>query len=315
VRAPRPGSAGFTLLEAVIVLAVTLAVGFVVYRVTRAAWLLYDTQTHQTERGFSGLRALDDMAVEIARAGYGLGVDAGPLFPGTPAGLRASDAITLRSNPAGVAGVLGEDLVERDQLVPVEGAALFVLGDEVLLVDAKGTLERAQVSRVAPPDALAFRSLDRADGQLAGRFLTSLDARVLKVREVGFSLNTDRGGVTALTRKATGQAEQVLARHVGELHFDYFDGAGEPMDPARIGPGLAPGAVRIRLGLLPIPHLPRVTVPPLSLRVSLEPQSAAVAFDVFAFHRVGVAGVIGQDPASGEKKVGMHAWRKSDPRF
>lgn len=296
-------------------LAITLVLGSVLYRVTRAAWLLYDTQTHQTERGFSGLRALDDMAVEIARAGYGLGLDAGPLFPGTPAGLRASDAITLRSNPGGVAGVLRKDLVERDRLVPVEGATLFVVGDEVMLVDAKGTLERAQVSQAAPPDALAFRSLDRADGELTGRFLASLDARVLKVREVCFSLNTDRGGVAVLTRKATGQAEQVLARYVGELHFDYFDGVGEPMDPARIGPGLAPGGVRIRLGLLPNPGLPRVTVPPLSLRVSLEPQSAAVAFDVFAFHRVGVAGVIGQDPASAEKKVGMHAWRKSDTRF
>jgi hypothetical protein len=314
VRAPRPGSAGFTLLEAVIVLAITLVLGLVLYRVTRAASILYDTQTHQTERGFSGLRALDDMAVEIARAGYGLGLDAEPLFPGT-AGLRASDAITLRSNPGGVVGVLRKDLVEQDQLVPVEGATRFVLGDEVLLVDAKGTLERAQVSQVVPPDALAFRSRSRADGQLTGRFLTSLDARVLKVREVGFSLTTDGGGVTVLTRKATGQAEQVLARYIGELGFDYFDGVGEPMDPERIGPGLAPGAVRIRLSLLPNPGLPRVTVPPLSLRVSLEPQSAAVAFDVFAFHRVGIAGVIGQDPVSAEMKVGMHAWRKSDPRF
>jgi prepilin-type N-terminal cleavage/methylation domain-containing protein len=312
MRAARPGQAGFTLIEVMIAFAITLVIGIGVYRITRASWRLYDTQTHQTERGFSGLRSLDDMAVEIARAGYGLGADAGPLFPGTLAGVRASDAITLRSNPEGVAGVLQETLVERDQLVPVEGAALFAVGDEVVLVDEEGTLERAQVSK-GTPEALAFRSLGGPGGQLQSPFLT--DARVLKVREVGFYLKKDRWDVVVLARKATGQREQVLARYVGDLRFDYLDEAGEPMDPARIGPGSAPGGVRINLSLLPNPALPRVTVPPLSLRVCLEPQSATIAFDMFAFHRVGVAGVIGQDPVSAERKIGMHGWRKSEPRF
>jgi hypothetical protein len=58
-----------------------------------------------------------------------------------------------------------------------------------------------------------------------------------------------------------------------------------------------------------------VTVPPLSLRVALEPQSATVAFDTFAFHRVGVAGVIGRGEGPATLRVGMHGWRKSDPRF
>jgi prepilin-type N-terminal cleavage/methylation domain-containing protein len=312
MRAARPGQAGFTLIEVMIVLAITLVIGGVVYRITRASWNLYNTQTHQTERGLSGLRSVDDMAVEIARAGYGLGADAGSLFPGTLAGVRASDAITLRSNPGGVAGVLKEDLALKDQLVAVDGAPLFALGDEVLLVDEEGTLERAQVSK-ATPDALAFRSLLGPGGQLQSPFAAG--ARVLRVREVGFYLKTDTTGTVVLARKATGQGEQILARYVGTLQFDYFDDVGAPMDPRRIGPGLAPGGVRITLGLLPNPALPRITVPPLSLRVSLEPQSATVAFDAFAFHRVGVAGVIGQDPASGERKVAVQAWRKSDPRF
>src|SRR5712691_8552624 len=151
----RSGAAGFTLIELVIVLAIGLVVGAVVYRITRASWLLYNTQAHQTERGFSSLRAVDDMAIEIARAGYGLGDDAEPLFPGTLAGVRAPDAITLRSNPGGVVGVLQENLLERDHLVAVDGAALFAVDDEVLLVDEEGTLERAQVSK-ATRDALAF---------------------------------------------------------------------------------------------------------------------------------------------------------------
>ena len=312
MRAARRHEAGFTLIEMILVLAITLMIGGLVYRASRAGWLLYQTQTHVAERGFSGLRSLDDMAVEIARAGFGLGSDAEPLFPGRRDTGRAGDAITLRSNPAGVAAVLGEDLAERDQLVRVDGAALFVAQDEVLLADAEGTLERVQVARVTP-DSLAFRSLEGPDGQLLHPFRVRLGARVLKLREVAFFLKTDSAGTVVLARKATGQAEQTLARHVGALRFEYLDEAGQPMDPEEIRPGRAPGGVQITLGLLPNPDLPRVDVPPLSRRVSLEPQSATVAFDAFAFHTVGVAAVIGQDPASAEKKVRMHAWKKTVP--
>ena len=312
--APRSTQAGFTLLEVLIVLAITLVTGAIIYKVSRASLLLYNTQTHATERGFSGLRSVDDMAVEIARAGYGLGPDAAPVFPGNLAGERSANAITLRSNAGGVAGALRESLKEKDTLVAVEEAPLFQEGDEVLLIDEEGTMERARVTKTAP-DGLAFRSNSGPDGQLENIFLTSLDARVLKVREVGFFLRTDAAGTVVLARKATGQAEQILARYVGGLGFSYFDDAGEIMDPKRIGAGTVPGAVRITLGLQPNPALPPVTVPPLSLRVSLEPQSATVAFDPFAFHRVGVAGVIGQGQGPAALKIGLHGWRKSDPRF
>ena len=312
---PAPSSqGGFTLLEVLIVLAITLVTGAIIYKVSRASLLLYNTQTHVTERGFSGLRSVDDMAVEIARAGYGLGADAAPVFPGTLAGERSPNAIVLRSNPGGVAGVLRENLEEKDTLVAIEEAPLFAAGDEVLLVDEKGTIERAQVTK-ATPDALAFRSTLGPDGQLQNVFLTSMAARVLKVREVAFYLKTDAGGTVVLARKATGQAEQTLARYVDALGFSYFDEAGLLMDPRRIGPGTAPGGVRLTLALLPNPGLPPVTVPPLSLRVALEPQSATVAFDLFAFHRVGVAGVIGQGAPPASLSIGMHGWRKSDPRF
>src|SRR5262249_55480515 len=209
---------------------------------------------------------------------------------------------------------LRADLSERDELVEVEGADLFAVGDDVLLADEQGTVERARVSRTAP-DRLAFRSVSGADGEMANRFLASLDARVLKVREVGFFLKTARLGATVLARKATGQAEQILARHVASLAFAYLDADGVAMDPATLGPGVVPGAVRISLRLLPNPDLPPVRVPALLLRVSLEPQSATVPFDAYAFHRIGVAAIVGQDPASRERKVGMHGWRKSDPRY
>jgi prepilin-type N-terminal cleavage/methylation domain-containing protein len=58
----RRRQAGFTLIEVMIVLAITLLIAALVYKVTRASWLLYQTQTQVTERGFSGVRAIDDMA-------------------------------------------------------------------------------------------------------------------------------------------------------------------------------------------------------------------------------------------------------------
>ena len=144
----RRRQAGFTLIEVMIVLAITLLIAALVYKITRASWLLYETQAHVTERGFSGVRAVDDMAVEIARAGYGLG-DAGPLFLGTLDGARAEGAITLRSNPEGIVGMLEEDLADPEQFVAVDGAALFAEGDEVLLADDEpNKLERAQVTGV-----------------------------------------------------------------------------------------------------------------------------------------------------------------------
>jgi prepilin-type N-terminal cleavage/methylation domain-containing protein len=312
---PRPSherQAGLTLIEVVIVLALTLAIASIVYQLTRSTWLFYRVQTHATERGFSALRSLDDMTVEIARAGFGLGRDAQPLFPGTLEGARAPDAITLRSNPGGVAARLKEDLEDRDRLVAAEGAALFAPGDEVLLADAERATERAVVTRVEG-DALALRSREGPDGRLQRPFLTSLGARVLKVREVGFYLKTDAGGTTVLARKATGQAEQTLARYVDELRFEYVDEAGLPMDPSRIRGGNVPGGVWISLSLQPNPGLPPVVVAPLRLLVALPAQSAAVAFDAAGYRLVGVSAVVGQDPASARMTVRMHAWRADRP--
>jgi prepilin-type N-terminal cleavage/methylation domain-containing protein len=312
----RGRQAGFTLVEVTIVLAITLLIAALVYKITRASWLLYRTQIQVTERGFSSLRAVDDMAVEIARAGFGLG-DAGPLFPGTLDGTPAPDAITVRSNPEGIAGSFQEDLVDSGPLVRVEGAELFAVGNDVLLVDEEKALERAQVVRLGP-ESLGLRSRETPDGRFRRPFLTSLGARVLKVREVGFYLKTDRAGVAVLARKAPGQAEQVLARYVGELRFDYVDAASLPRDPRSLTawrPERAVSGVRISLRLVPNPDLPPVTVAPLSVLVSLEPQSAAIAFDAAAYHTVGLAGVIGQDSASGDRKVRMHAWRNTIPLF
>ena len=307
--------AGFTLIEVMIVLAITLLIAAITYKITRACWRLYETQTHVTERGFSSVRALDDMAVEIARAGYGLG-DAGPVFLGRLDGTRAVDAITVRSNPEGIAGVLEEGLTDPKEPVAVDGAALFAEGDEVLLVDDQRKLERAQVTAVRS-DHLSLRSHDTPDGSFERPRWSARSTRILKVREVGFYLTTDRTGVLAVARKAPGQAEQILVRYVEELSFEYQQGArvDDPRSLLLRMTRSTGSTVRITLSLRPNPSLPPITLPPRTVFVSHEPQWTTIPFDPAGLHAIGLAGVIGQDPATGARTVRMHTWHESRPLF
>ena len=307
--------AGFTLIEVMIVLAITLLIAAITYKITRACWVLYQTQTHVTERGFSSVRALDDMAVEIARAGYGLG-DAGPVFLGRLDGTRAVDAITVRSNPEGIAGVLAEDLTDPKEPVAVDGAALFAEGDEVLLVDDQRKLERAQVTAVRS-DHLSLRSHDTPDGSFKRPRWNARSTRILKVREVGFYLTTDRTGVLAVARKAPGQSEQILVRYVEELSFEYQQGArvDDPRSLLLRMTRSTGSTVRITLSLRPNPSLPPITLPPRTVFVSHEPQWTTIPFDPAGLHAIGLAGVIGQDPATGARTVRMHTWHDSRPLF
>jgi len=307
--------AGFTLIEVMIVLAITLLIAAITYKITRACWVLYQTQTHVTERGFSSVRALDDMAVEIARAGYGLG-DAGPVFLGRLDGTRAVDAITVRSNPEGIAGVLEDDLTDPKEPVAVDGAALFAEGDEVLLVDDQRKLERAQVTAVRS-DHLSLRSHDTPDGSFKRPRWNARSTRILKVREVGFYLTTDRTGVLAVARKAPGQAEQILVRYVEELSFEYQQGArvDDPRSLLLRMTRSTGSTVRITLSLRPNPSLPPITLPPRTVFVSHEPQWTTIPFDPAGLHAIGLAGVIGQDPATGARTVRMHTWHDSRPLF
>jgi len=313
VQTDRRRQAGFTLVEVIIVLAITLLIAAITYKITRACWRLYQTQTHVTERGFSGVRALDDMAVEIARAGYGLG-DAGPVFLGTLDGTRSFEAITLRSNPEGIAGVLEEGLADPHEYVAVDGAALFAEGDEVLLVDDQPKRERARVMGVRPHHLL-IRSHETPDGSFKRPWNARL-TRILKVREVGFYLTKDRTGVLAVARKAPGQAEQILVRYVEMLQFDYLSTSRDPNDPRTLlvrRSQTTPDGVRITLRLRPNPSLPPIVVPPRTVLVSREPHWATIPFDVQGYHSIGIAAVIGEDPDSGAKTLRLQAWRDTSP--
>jgi hypothetical protein len=213
--------------------------------------------------------------------------------------------------------VLEEDLTDPKEPVAVDGAALFAEGDEVLLVDDQRKLERAQVTAVRS-DHLSLRSHDTPDGSFKRPRWNARSTRILKVREVGFYLTTDRTGVLAVARKAPGQAEQILVRYVEELSFEYQQGARPADDPRRLLLRMTRSTgstVRITLSLRPNPSLPPITVPPRTVFVSHEPQWTTIPFDPAGLHAIGLAGVIGQDPATGARTVRMHTWHESRPLF
>ena len=160
-----------------------------------------------------------------------------------------SDVITLRSNPEGLVGVLLEDLVSSDAEVRVDGADLFKVGDWVLLIDRGGNSESAEVV-IATREALVFRSLDSTDGELLETYSPYRRARVLKLREVRFRLKprpSEAGSV--LVKEVSGGTPRMLARGVRELKFDYLDGRGENIAPARVGAGERVALVRVHLAL------------------------------------------------------------------
>lgn len=146
-------------------MAVTLVVMATVYQIARSTAILHRVEGFRAERGGTGLRAVDEIALEVARAGFGLGRDVERILPGLPGRPPSHDGITLRSNPEGLAGRLRDDLVASDTPVRVAGGTLFRAGDRVLLADRSGRAERALVVE-ARGGTLAFRSLDSADGAL-----------------------------------------------------------------------------------------------------------------------------------------------------
>jgi hypothetical protein len=194
-----------------------------------------------------GTWAFDDIAREIARAGYGLG-GVTPLLPflsedPTP----TFDRVTLRSNPEGFFGVPLAELASSDVAVPVVGAELFETGDWVLLSDLSGNSESAEVVRVEQ-DRLAFRSLDTADGRLRSIYSPYRRARVSKLREVRFLLQESATGEgNLLVKEVSGHKPRVLTRGIERLQFDYLDDQGQEMAAARLELGHSVAAVRLHL--------------------------------------------------------------------
>jgi hypothetical protein len=266
-------SAGFSLVELLIVIFVLLIAMGMVFQVTRATQLLHQREVRRTERSAAALRVVEEIVRELERAGFGLGSDVDPVLAGAARSRPAEDGLTIRSSPDGAMGVLLEDVEPGIAEVRVEGAEIFRAGDRVLLTDTGGPPVAAQVE-MASADSLTVRDVD-SDGDRPRRtILAARSARVRRVREVSYSLTTPVPGERrALARTIDGGAPTILVREVDRLRFDYHDGSGARLDPRRLARG-GPRFVSIELALHCEPELP-----PLRSSVHIAPPHGTVAFD------------------------------------
>ena len=240
---------GYSLIEALVSLSITLVVvGFFLHssRMVESLNAIGDRNDAETAMA---IWAFDEIAREIAKAGYGMegATEVLPFLAEDP--IPASDAITLRSNPEGLVGVVLADLASSGVEVRVAGAELFKVGDWVLLADLGGNSESAEVV-LATRETLAFRSLDSTDGELLETYSPYRRARVVKLREVRFRL--ERGleeEENVLTKEVSGGTPRVLARGVRALKFDYLNRHGESVAPAHVDLGERMGLVRVQLAL------------------------------------------------------------------
>lgn len=100
-RASRGNAHGHTLIEVLIVLAITLTVMALVYSLTRVGVRLADATTGRLDRETVALRSLEAMAMEIGRAGYGLVDDAPGIEAVVPPRGQPSRDLVVRSSPEG----------------------------------------------------------------------------------------------------------------------------------------------------------------------------------------------------------------------
>ncbi len=139
---------GFSLVEVLVSLLITLIVLGMVFRTAQMLVAIYRTESETAEKSAAAVRAFDDIAMELARAGYGLGDGVQAVLPFVIGGGGSPDEITLRSNAAGIATKLEGELVSAGEAVAVSHAELFQEGDKVLLIQTGGFAERAEVTDV-----------------------------------------------------------------------------------------------------------------------------------------------------------------------
>jgi len=269
-----PGNeAGHTVVELLVVLLITLIVLAAVQQATRVAHLLHAREVRRTERSTLALRAVEDMAREIEKAGFGLGGDVVAVVPGAPGGSLSSDGISIRSNPEGLIGVLQSDVRPGGERAVVSGAELFRPGDRVFLTDTSGPPVPATVT------AADSRTLTLRDSSLPAwpprrTILADRAGRVRPYREVSyFPLEVPGEERPVLARTIDGGEPAILARGVERLRFEYRDDAGRLLSPVRF-PRAGPRFVGIHLELGQLRELPAVET-----SVTLPVHGGSIAFD------------------------------------
>jgi prepilin-type N-terminal cleavage/methylation domain-containing protein len=269
------GARGFSLLEVLLALAITLVVMALVAQTMSHVAQIYDRESELAVSSSAVALALDDISFELSVVGQGLGEGPSALVPRRSGSAVASDVLTLRSNPDVQASALGSDLQEGEN-VAVDPSAGFEKGDEVLLTDSAGAGEPALVER-AELASIALRPLDD-EGGFRSFYSPNRGARVLGLREVRYFLGEPRAdGRRDLIKEVAGVGPRVLTRDVLSLSFEYLDAENEAISLPKVENTLELASVRVSVQFLPGGQA--IAPRRLSTTVALEPRSGNVDFE------------------------------------
>lgn len=271
---------GFSLLEALLALTITLIVMALVAETMASVARIHRFQTDFAVSSASAGLAIDDIASELALAGQGLGEGPSPVAPRLEGTSPSESVISVRSNPELVAfGIVGdlEGPESEAFLTGLTGDVGLESGDRVIVTDVAGGGDRAQLVR-SSSGQLTARSEETSSGRFRHPYTRARGARALGLREVRYYLEGPReDGRNDLVKEVVGVNRRVLSRDVLSLSFDYRDAEDEPISLATVESSRELASVRVRLKFLSGED----TRGPITLatRVALSSSSATVDFE------------------------------------
>ena len=269
---------GYTLLEVLIALGITLVVMALVARTLQDVARIFRAQSDIAVASSSITRAIDDIGYELTLAGQGLGEGVVAVMPRVPGGEVGPSALTLRSNPKLTAGHLTLGFVEQDAELAFTGADAFEPGETVLLTDARRSNEVAEVVKRSAL-WMELRSLETTSGDFRHRFTQNAATRALGLREVRYYLRMSGDGEgKELVKDVTGVTSRVLARDIIALTFVYLDANGKVISAAKVEDEYSElETIRLKLQY----SVKTGALEPLSIvtAVSLRPASGTVDFE------------------------------------
>ncbi len=239
---------GFSLVEAVIAMGLTLAIAGALAALVEPARARFAADLEREDAEQRARSAADTLYRDLVAAGAGsyAGAGAGPLVqffppvrPGWPdAGddAVAPGVLTLTYVPTTAAQTtIAQSLPARSGVVRInldpgcpldDGACGFAVGDAVLVYDRTGAHNRFAVAAVAGPVLhLEHLSPDAPTVYATGSKITAVVQR-------SYFLDRDASGAARLMRQGDGPAEPVVD-HVVAMSFEYD---GDPRPPALLDP-------------------------------------------------------------------------------
>ncbi|HXV62724.1 MAG TPA: prepilin-type N-terminal cleavage/methylation domain-containing protein [Vicinamibacteria bacterium] len=249
---------GFSLLEALLALTITLVVMGLLAQTMRQMRTVYRTQSDRAAKSSAATLALDDVTYELSIAGQGLGEDVVAVVP------DSGNTLTVRSNPDLAATALRSELRSPADRVVAGETDEFSVGKRVLMANSRGQAERAVVVATAK-GTLSFRSLETTDGSFRAVFRPDEGARAMGLREVRYFIEDGD-----LIKDVAGVGRRVLIHDAESLSVEYLDSGGESVAFSRSTQGQKLSAVKIELS---------DGISTLRTAVALSPRSGTVDFE------------------------------------